>query len=137
VDFITGCAMLVHRTVFDRCGFFSTRYFMYAEEVDFLWRARLAGYHPSVATRAVIWHKVSASSASEPTQRRYWRIVNQVRFYRKYASSLQKPGLFLYTLLRSVVIAGKSWVTGQRGSAGMSLTAWADGWLKDTPRINP
>lgn len=132
VDFITGCAMLVHRSVFEQSGVFPTEYFMYAEEVDFLWRARLAGYRPAVATRAVIWHKVSASSSTEPAQKRYWKIYNQIRFYRKHGTMVQKIISFIYTFVRSLIIAVRYLFQDQESSK-LCLLAWLNGWFEKSP----
>ncbi|HNB54212.1 MAG TPA: glycosyltransferase family 2 protein, partial [Anaerolineales bacterium] len=38
-DYITGCAMLVRREVFEQIGFLDPAMFMYGEDVDFCWRA--------------------------------------------------------------------------------------------------
>lgn len=130
VDFVTGCAMMVKREVFERVGLFPTSYFMYAEEVDFLWRARKAGYKPLVVTRARIWHKVARSTAGEPAQRRYWRIVNQILFYRRYAPIWQQPGLFLFTFIRSIGLAFSYLIKHEGKQASSSLRGWMDGWLK-------
>lgn len=130
VDFITGCAMLIRMDVFETAGLFPTGYFMYAEEVDFLWRARKDGFRPVVATRALIWHKVSASTASEPSQRQYWRIFNQVRFYRKYATPFQKPGLFMFTLIRSIMLTIQQLIQCTSALQPHYLAGWTDGWFK-------
>ena len=44
VQLLLGCALLVHRRVFQDVGFFDEDYFMYHEEVDFLFRAGRRGY---------------------------------------------------------------------------------------------
>jgi GT2 family glycosyltransferase len=129
VDFISGCAMLIHRDVFEKVGFFSTQYFMYAEEIDFCWKARLAGFRTATATRAILLHKVSAS-ATEPVKNRYWRIYNQIRFYRKYAERMQIPLLFVFTLARSGIIALHSSILRRSDLANASVSAWLDGWFR-------
>ncbi len=67
IDFITGCAMLVRREVFDAVGFLSDRYFMYGEDNDFCLRAARAGWRLRYVPRARVFHKVSASGADSRT----------------------------------------------------------------------
>lgn len=57
VDRITGCAMFVRRSVFERIGFLDDRFFIYCEELDWCLRARRAGYRLHVVKDSVIWHK--------------------------------------------------------------------------------
>jgi hypothetical protein len=40
VDFVCSCGMLIKRDVFATIGLLDPRFFMYADEVDFCWRAR-------------------------------------------------------------------------------------------------
>ena len=46
VDFLHGCGMMVKRMVFEKIGVFDDWSLIYAEEVEFLWRARQAGFGP-------------------------------------------------------------------------------------------
>ena len=56
VDSLSGAAMLVRRAVIEQIGDFDETFFLYGEDMDFCWRAKLAGwrvvYHPA----AVITH---------------------------------------------------------------------------------
>ncbi|MBI4342717.1 MAG: glycosyltransferase family 2 protein [Candidatus Omnitrophica bacterium] len=57
VDYASGASMLVRREVFEAVGMFRDDYFMYYDDVEFCWRARLAGYAVGVATSSVCRHK--------------------------------------------------------------------------------
>jgi hypothetical protein len=61
-DFLTGCAMLIKRKVFDKIGLLDPIYFAYYEDVDFSFKARKAGYTIKVIPESIIWHKKSASA---------------------------------------------------------------------------
>ncbi len=128
VDFFTGCAMLIPAGVFKSVGLFDTRYFMYAEDVDFCWRAQEAGIGLACATEARLWHKVSASSSNQQPTIRYWRIKNQIRFYRRYSQRLQIPVMFLFTLLRSLLIIMKDFFQHHPGLLHSSWQGFWDGW---------
>ena len=60
--YVSGCAMLVRRDVFDRVGLIDERFFMYYEDADFCLRASEAGFRSEVVPEAVLYHKVAASS---------------------------------------------------------------------------
>lgn len=51
-----GAALLIRREVFYRLGGFDDDYFMFAEDVDLSWRARLSGYTIAAAASAVVYH---------------------------------------------------------------------------------
>lgn len=62
-DFASGAAMLVKREVFDAIGLFRDDYFLYYDDAEFCWRARLAGYGIGVAVQSVCYHRDDAGKA--------------------------------------------------------------------------
>lgn len=56
IDFASGAAMLVKRQVFEAVGFFRDEYFLYYDDLEFCWRARLAGFNVGVAAASVCRH---------------------------------------------------------------------------------
>jgi len=63
-DFVTGCAMVVNKNVFENIGLFDETFFMYGEDTDFCLRARRAGYRIGIVNSATVYHKVSRSAGS-------------------------------------------------------------------------
>jgi len=61
-DYITGCALLVKKTLIDIIGLLDERFFLYWEDVDWGLRAKKVGLKNMVVPSSKIWHKVSASS---------------------------------------------------------------------------
>ena len=57
IDFASGASMLVKREVFERVGLFCDEYFLYGDDLEFCWRARLAGYRVGLAEKSVCQHK--------------------------------------------------------------------------------
>lgn len=57
IDYASGASMLVAREVFERVGLFRDDFFMYYDDVEFCWRARLAGFRVGLARRSVCHHK--------------------------------------------------------------------------------
>lgn len=64
-DFITGCAMMIKKEVFESVGYFFEPYFLTVEDLDFCWKAKQANYQIAINLDAKIWHKVSASRQGE------------------------------------------------------------------------
>ncbi len=60
--YVTGCAMMVKKEVFEDAGLLDPSYRIYCEDVDFCLRAARAGWKCYYAPEARIWHKVSSSS---------------------------------------------------------------------------
>lgn len=130
VDFLNACGLLIHRDVFNAIGLFDLKYFMYAEDVDFCWRAQLAGFKLGCATRAHMWHKVSRSTGVNHPAYRYWTIANQIRFYRQYATMWQLPVMFAFTLLQVGMMFVRDLLAGRFKIVQTVGRAWFDGWFR-------
>jgi GT2 family glycosyltransferase len=57
MDFASGAAMLVKREVFEAIGLFRQDYFIYHDDTEFSWRARLAGFNVGLVADSVCYHK--------------------------------------------------------------------------------
>jgi GT2 family glycosyltransferase len=133
VDFVNGCGMFIHREVYNKIGLFDESLYMYGEEVDFCWRARAAEFLSASVSAAVMWHKVSRSARRLKPEMRYFRIRNQVIFYRRYARGPILLLMFLFTLLRSLGIAGRDLMDRQPGLILPLIRGWFAGWFARTP----
>ncbi len=58
---IPGAAALIRRDIFFELGGFDSTYFAYLEDVDFCWRAWLAGYEVWYESQAVAFHRFGGS----------------------------------------------------------------------------
>jgi GT2 family glycosyltransferase len=65
VDFVIGACILVRRSVYEQVGGFDERFFMYAEESDWMYRMRRAGWQISFTPTAVVTHLGGASGAAD------------------------------------------------------------------------
>jgi N-acetylglucosaminyl-diphospho-decaprenol L-rhamnosyltransferase len=69
VEGISGACMMLRRTVFERLGGFSTRYFMYGEDMDLCYRAKqigLTNYYLGMAT--IVHHGGQSTSTKSDKQ---------------------------------------------------------------------
>ena len=56
VDAVSGACLMVRREVIDRIHGFDPEYYLYGEDMDFCWRAKLAGWNVIYHPDAVITH---------------------------------------------------------------------------------
>lgn len=70
--YVSGAALAVSKKVFDRLGGFDEKLFLYYDDVDLSWRARLMGYGISCAEVAICKHIGGASSRT---------MLHPVKFY--------------------------------------------------------
>ncbi len=54
---VSGAAFVIRRAVFDKIGGFDGRFFLYLEDNDLSWRARLAGYRSLCVPDSLVYHK--------------------------------------------------------------------------------
>ena len=62
VDWVTGACMMTRRTTWDQLDGLSTRWFMYAEDIDYCLRARDLGYTVSLEPDLIATHAAGKSS---------------------------------------------------------------------------
>lgn len=62
-DYVQGACFLIKATVIAQIGLFDTAFFAYWEETELCIRARAGGYKIVYEPKAVIWHRVTRSSA--------------------------------------------------------------------------
>lgn len=77
-DYITGCALMVKRKVVEDIGLIDPVYVAYGEDMDWSYRAGLAGYRLVYVPAAMLWHKIGA----------YWGVVSKRKIKQKLRSQL-------------------------------------------------
>ena len=98
-DYITSCALLARREVFDEVGLIDPAYFIYFDETDLCVRARRAGWKILFVPEARLWHRISSTMGSGSA--RYWHHYTRSRliFIRKHASPAEKASALAYVAL--------------------------------------
>jgi len=57
----SGVAVLIPINILKKIGLFDESFFMYLEDVDLFWRARLFGFNIRLVPNSLVWHKYSFS----------------------------------------------------------------------------
>lgn len=82
VDWAVGAALLLRRRAVDEIGGFDERFFMYAEDLEWCWRARRRGWSIWFEPHAMVRHVGNASGeAAYGTARTMAYLHNTYRFY--------------------------------------------------------
>lgn len=101
VDFASGCCMLLPAAFFRECGLMDERFFLYYEDAELCLRAVRAGYRIRYEPRAVVRHKVSASTGGERSpMAAYYGTRNRLMLLSQYRFP---PAAFAYVLATRLV----------------------------------
>jgi GT2 family glycosyltransferase len=68
VTYAPTCCLLVQRSVFEQVGLMDSRYFVYNDDVDFLYRCYREGKSLWYLPEAVLFHKVSALTGGDESE---------------------------------------------------------------------
>lgn len=123
VDWAVGAALLMRRQTLDEVGGFDPRFFMYAEDVDWCWRATRAGWRIRFEPGALVRHVGNASG-----EQRYGRartvayLTNTHRFYRSTHGPVSAGAYRALCLTGS----GRLYLAARRRRDRAMASFWAD-----------
>jgi hypothetical protein len=106
VDFVTGCALLVKRSVVDRVGLLDERFFAYYEEAEWCVRARRAGFRVIHVPQAKVWHKIPLDAREDSPVVHYYITRNRLLFLKVAKAGWQA---WFHTLLVEYLRTLLSW----------------------------
>ena len=87
VSFATGCTMLISKQVINTVGYLEESYFLYAEDTDYCCRVLNAGFKIIYVGKALIYHKVSASTGKQSNMQQYYMFRNNCYIIKKYCNT--------------------------------------------------
>jgi len=117
VSFVTGCAMMIRRSVFRTVGLFWEDLFLYWEDADMVLRARKKGWRTCVVPQAWIYHEVHGA-ASEPVAS-YFLFRNAPLVAWRNGSALTVVSSILFTWLR----VARRWIEAIAGRRAAPVQA--------------
>ncbi len=129
VDWLSGAALMIRKSVVDQIGCFDEDFFMYCEDVDLCWRTnhtplpegtgKTGNWRVTYFPDSVIYHLIGKSSDQVPTRMTYEFHRSQHLFYKKhYADS--------YSILLRPVIPTGIWLR----AAGQIIRYRVRNWQK-------
>lgn len=84
-EFITGAAMMIRRSVFEKIGLFDRSYMFYYEDADFCVRARNSNFKIRYVPSAFIYHLFSGSIKLNSPMQNYYTTRNHYLFVERNA----------------------------------------------------
>lgn len=123
----SGAAVLIPAPVLRKVGAFDESFFMYHEDVDLTWRARLAGYGIRLVPEAKVWHKYEFSRNSRKMtlgERNRWYFL--LKNFQWKTLLLVLPFAVLNELLICLFALKEGWLGGKLGSYGTLLRRMPD-----------
>lgn len=122
VDYISGCALMARREVFEKIGGLDPAYEAYFEDTDFCMRARRNGFGVRFVPEGRVWHRISASTGGQLGLKKIRRkLVSTVRFFSRYASPhhwLTIPLFFTLDVFRIILLVSAGRIRNTPGPGG-------------------
>jgi GT2 family glycosyltransferase len=130
VGAVAGCSFAVRRDVWQELGGFDETLYMYYEETDLSWRARMRGYRSAYVPDSVVYHDHRPSTAS--AFRLYHSARNRrivlLKNWRWRTLLLLAPGLLVADLVEWGLALRQGWV-------GLKAKLHAELWLASHLRL--
>ncbi|MHA1364651.1 MAG: glycosyltransferase family 2 protein [Candidatus Freyarchaeota archaeon] len=100
--YATETAMVMRKSLWEKTGRFDGRYFMYGEDLDRTWRARLLGYRVSYVPASVVYHKWQSSRGIVPIL--YSRSeIGYAQFFKNYSLKTLLLLILRYLMLKTLM----------------------------------
>lgn len=116
VDQVIGAFFLIRKEVFDCCGGFDERFFVYFEEVDLSFRAKQLGYASFYLSDVTAFHKGGGCSERVKAARLFYSLRSRILYAQKHYSWLE---LFVLVLLTGIELP-------LRLGQGVLRASWTD-----------
>lgn len=114
-DWVTGAFFLMRKEVFKKIGELDEKFFMYAEEMEFCYRAKKAGFEVNYTPRTKIIHLGGGSGGSENAI--FGEFMGLKYFFNKHYPRWQGPLLRLLLKLGALI---RLLIFGIMGEAALS-----------------
>lgn len=88
MDYLTGCCLLIKKSVLDKLKGFDEKFFLYYEDADFCLRAKKNGLALEIAENATCFHQESQSSNNET--KNYHLVKSGLIFFHKHSNLLTR-----------------------------------------------
>jgi len=134
VTYTPTCCLLVRREVFTWIGLMDARYFVYSDDVDFLYRGLKQGLKLWYVPEAKLWHKVSSLTGNMSDFMVRYCTRNRMYFLRKHLPTWIALYWYIYMYIRS----GVGYLLGRKSRATWELwkASAQEGWNMSRAEID-
>jgi GT2 family glycosyltransferase len=143
VEYVMGAALLIRRAVVEAIGLMDEGYFMYAEEVDWCFRAHKAGWEVHYLPTALVTHLGGKSTEQVPDRMLAARFASTFRFMRLHYGAGAVIGsriLLAWAAIQNTLL-GLLWrLLGRESAAGFAAerrrngVVWRTAWVGGVPK---
>jgi len=130
IDHPLGACILTRRAAIEQIGGLDEQFFMYAEEVDWCYRLRQAGWSIWQEPRARVTHMGGAATSQFRTKMLIALYESRLRFFRKHYSRsfIRLHRMILQAgVLRAALLAWRDYIRGRLGRDELRSRLWAYG----------
>ena len=99
VDQVIGAFFLVRKSVFEKLRGFDERFFVYMEEVDFSYRAKLLGWKSVYYSDASAYHFGGGSSSKITTLRLFYSLRSRIQYCEKHLDKFSISLIYFFTFI--------------------------------------
>ncbi len=134
-EWVTGCAMLISRGLYDEIGGLAECYYpIYCEDSDYSFRARAAGRSVVLAPAAHVYHRVGGTvGVSEVVPRvAYWQNRHRVFYVRRNYTGFDRARALTYLMIAKPMRAAVHLLRGQAAMGAAVMRGLYRG-LRDDP----
>ena len=127
--YVSGCALMISRVLFERLGGFDEGMFMFCEDSDLCWRAQLIGFRVVTARNALCRH-IGGATAEAGTQSGSYRtsefrvIEREKNNFRLMLSNLNAANAWRFLVVCCPVILAESFAALAVGRTWVARAYW-------------
>lgn len=105
VSFISGCCVLIHRSIIERYGYFDDQYYLYYEDTDWMMNAYINGVKMIYIPEPLLTHVVGGSGNGIVYPRKEYYITrNRLLFVKKYQKYIQtKTKTIIWEMIKDCI----------------------------------
>lgn len=132
VDIVSGCFLLIERSLWNELGGFDPLFFMYGEEADLCLRARALGARPMITPEATIVHLGGASERARADKMVRLLAAKASLVTRHFPAPTRPVGralLAAWPLSRWLALTAAALVTGSESHRAIAAT-WREIWSR-------
>jgi GT2 family glycosyltransferase len=102
--FLSGCAILLPKSIIDKVGLFDKKFFLYGEDLDYSIRLINAGYGIDICHSSIVIHSVGGSSKYKSYSAYYNYVTNTVGAFISKSSLFKSLSILLFYLSKSLYL---------------------------------